>query len=89
MEVKGANQLYKQSGSTLKFTDWLNREKAKGVVIPQKEVNDNINKDLKEKLENPVKENKNKVIGLDKRILILSAVVILGAVAYNMYRNRK
>ena len=29
-----ANQLYKQSGSTLPFKDWLEREKQKGKFIP-------------------------------------------------------
>ena len=27
-----ANQMYKNSGSTLTFREWLNREKEKGVV---------------------------------------------------------
>ena len=32
-----ANKLYKQSGSTLPFKDWLEREKAKGKFIPNVE----------------------------------------------------
>ena len=35
---KSANQRYKESGSTLPFKDWLNREKAKGEIIFQKGV---------------------------------------------------
>jgi len=29
-----ANQLYKESGSTLPFREWIEREKSKGVFIP-------------------------------------------------------
>jgi hypothetical protein len=32
-----ANKLYKQSGSTLPFKDWLEREKNKGKFIPNVE----------------------------------------------------
>jgi len=84
---KSANQRYKESGSTLPFKEWLNREKAKGEIIFQKGVSDEIKKEVGENLEKPKMEdkNKNKILGLDKRILVLSAVVILGAVAYKMY----
>ena len=36
-----------------------------------------------------MKENKNKVFGLDKRIIMLSAVIVIGAVAYKVYTSKK
>lgn len=34
--MMGANQMYRLSGSSLPFKEWLENEKAKGVVIPNK-----------------------------------------------------
>jgi|TARA_Y100000114_G_scaffold157153_1_gene187471 hypothetical protein len=92
----GANQMYKESGSTLPFTQWLNREKAKGVVIPQKGVSDTIDEDLQKQLigENEKEfsnftDDKNKIFGLNKTILILSGVIIIGAIAYKVYVKKK
>jgi len=79
---KSANQRYKESGSSLSFKDWIEREKAKGIVLPQIGVTD-VFEETKAKLEtNKDKKPNNKIIGLDKRILMLSALVIVGAVAY-------
>lgn len=88
-----ANQQYKLSGSTLPFKDWLNREKEKGEVIPKSGVTDVIQDAIetdmigkKEKEEN----NKSKtILGLSKPILMLSALVIVGAVAYKYYYKNK
>ena len=87
--ILSANQQYKLSGSTLPFKDWLNREKEKGEVIPKSGVTDVIQDAIetdmlgkKEKEEN----NKSKtILGLSKPILMLSALVIVGAVAYKYY----
>ena len=40
MSFLSANQQYKLSGSSLGFTEWLDREKAKGVVIPKAGITD-------------------------------------------------
>ena len=90
MNLKSANQRYKESGSSLSFKEWIKREKEKGEVIYQKGVTDTIKKELGDRLEKPVmKENKNKVFGLDKRIIMLSAVIVIGAVAYKVYTSKK
>lgn len=91
--ILSANQQYKLSGSTLPFKDWLNREKEKGEVIPKSGVTDVIQDAIetdmlgkKEKEEN----NKSKtILGLSKPILMLSALVIVGAVAYKYYYKNK
>ena len=80
--TKSANQRYKESGSSLPFKDWIEREKAKGIVLPQDGVTD-VFEETKAKLEsNEDKKPNNKIIGLDKRILMLSVLIVVGAVAY-------
>lgn len=91
--MKNANQMYKQSGSTLSFKEWIEREKAKGVVIPQKGVTDKISDELQEKLNgnevNFVNSEKDKFLGLSKTVLIVSTLIVLGAVGYSIYKKRK
>ncbi len=87
-----ANQQYKLSGSTLPFKDWLNREKEKGEVIPKSGVTDVIQDAIEtDMLGKKEKEESNKsktILGLSKPILILSALVIVGAVAYKYYYKK-
>ncbi len=88
-----ANQMYKNSGSTLPFREWLNREKEKGIVIPQQGVSDRIDDELQKKLDgeevNFIKSGENTVLGLNKTVLIISTLIVLGAVGYTIYRKRK
>ena len=89
-----ANQQYKLSGSTLPFKDWLNREKEKGEVIPKSGVSDVLEdalllEDYSSADVEPKKEDKKStVLGLSKPILMLSALVIVGAVAYKYYYKK-
>ncbi len=88
-----ANQQYKLSGSTLPFKDWLNREKEKGEVIPKSGVTDviqdAIETDMLENNQNDEENNNSKtILGLSKPILLLSALVIVGAVAYKYYYKK-
>jgi len=87
-----ANQQYKLSGSTLPFKDWLNREKEKGEVIPKSGVSDVLEGALHDvninSLEPTTIDKKTTVLGLSKPILLLSALVIVGAVAYKYYYKK-
>jgi hypothetical protein len=115
---KSANQLWKESNTSLSFKDWLEREKQKGEFIPNKKFKavdgldtSNIDKVLEEankkavdslgldstKFEDRLGINKsnvneldkNKFLGLNKWLLIGSAVVIAGAIGYKIYNKRK
>lgn len=91
MNMLSANQRYKLSGTSLSFADWIEREKAKGIVIPQKGVTDVFMESFKEvepKQEDSDKNN-SKFLGLNKNILLLSALVILGALTYNHFKGKK
>lgn len=110
--VKSANQLWKESNTSLSFKDWIEREKSKGVFIPNKKfmdfdgvdteasINNSSIKDTlnisKERFEKELgldkKEavvRKDKIFGLNKRILILSTLLIVGSIGYSIYQKRK
>lgn len=40
--LESANKLYRESGSTLSFKDWLNEQKKEGKFIYNKQLNDKI-----------------------------------------------
>jgi alkyl hydroperoxide reductase subunit AhpC len=93
---KSANQIWRESGTTLSFSEWLEREKAKGSFIPNKMVADTtamirkniglITKDSSYVI-NP--KNNNTILGLNKWILLSSLMVIGGAIAFSVYKNKK
>lgn len=90
MNMLSANQRYKQSGTSLSFAEWIEREKAKGIVIPQKGVTDvyiEAVKDIEPKKDDNSKDNK--VLGLNKNMLLLSALIVLGALTYNHFKGKK
>ncbi len=87
-----ANQRWKQSGTSLSFKEWINREKAKGVVIPQKGVTDVYLTALNNQSDDNSNEERNEpktVVGLSRNILLISGLVIIGAVAFNYFKYRK
>ena len=90
-----ANQQYKLSGSVLPFKDWINREKEKGEVIPKSGVTDVIKEAIDidmlnndNVVESEDKSNSNTIFGLSKPILIISGLLIVGAVAYKYYYKK-
>jgi hypothetical protein len=94
---KSANQIWKESGTTLSFADWIQREKEKGNFLPNKMVSD-ITESIKDSLgianpSNPALTAKpntsGKVAGLSKWVLVGSLVVITGAVIYSVVKKKK
>jgi len=84
-----ANQLfkiYKDEGGTLKFSDWLTREKTKG-VFP---LNANLNEDVQETFKKvKEKEMKKTVLGFPvSTLLIAGGVIILAVVAAKMINKK-
>jgi hypothetical protein len=109
---KSANKLWKESNTSLSFKDWLEREKSKGIFIPNKKfmafegidlegsLNNTSIKDTlnisKERFEKELGINrkettipKNKIFGLNKSVLVVSTLLIVGALGYKVYQNRK
>ena len=102
---KSANQIWKESGTTLSFADWIQREKDKGNFLPNKMVSDfadSITTSIKDSLgvANPLNNGLinttitptntgSQVVGLSKWVLIGSLVVITGAVVYSIVKKKK
>jgi len=98
-----ANQRWKQSGTTLSFAEFLNREKSKSASFTADQdssANIMINKPLNQAVQDSLasaradsgfksKVSGNTILGINKYILIGSVVIIIGAVAYNIYKKAK
>ena len=107
-EKKSPNKLWRESGTSLSFADWIQREKDKGAFLANKKFEnfsnvegeiDNLSWIEKinaqnridlgiDKIDNPNKKD-NTVLGLSKPILIISGLLILGAIGYKIYQKRK
>lgn len=84
-----ANQLfkiYKDEGGTLKFSDWLTREKTKG-VFP---LNGNLNNEVQETLKKVKEvEMKKTYLGFPVSTLLISGgVIILAVVAAKIMKKK-
>ena len=84
-----ANQLfkeYKDEGGTLNFSDWLTREKTKG-VFP---INANLNQEVSKKLIHLKEEEMNKtVLGFPvSTLLIAGGVIVVAIVAVNVLKKK-
>ena len=82
--MKSANQLYKESGTTLSFRDWIEREKSKGLHIPNVEANNEMLNLLgDEKNEEPKSNNK-----LVRNVLFVVGAVALAYVGYRFVKSK-
>lgn len=98
---KSANQIWKESGSTLSFKNWLQREKDKGRFLPNKQLIEfnQINSEdslsdsqklIQQTLKNKSNANPKDITkGLSKAVIIISVTLILGAVAFKIYQKQK
>jgi hypothetical protein len=92
-ENKSMNKLWKESGTTLTFKEWLERENNKKVETKENFLPFNAEDIIKNKIEikktNTNIPNKNKVLGLDKGVVIFSGVLIAASIGYYVYTKIK
>jgi len=92
-ENKSMNKLWKESGTTLTFKEWLERENNKKVETKENflpfNAEDVIDKKLEIKTTNTNIPNKKKVLGLDTNIVIFSGVLIAASIGYYVYTKIK
>lgn len=85
-----ANQLYKNykdEGGTLKFSDWLTREKTKGVFPLNGSLNENVKETLKEVKQ---REMKKTYLGFPvSTLLIAGGIIVLAVVAAKIIRKKQ
>ena len=108
-QVKSPNQLWRESGTTLSFKNWIQREKDKSnFMLNKKFLNftEDVNTDTANDatwLANSLaqaksdlgidkqkdKNTNNTFIGLNKTVLLVSALIIVVAIGYKIYEKRK
>ena len=95
-QLKSANQLYRESGSSLPFKTWLEREKEKGTFMYanglQSKINEAIAENIGDAAENAEPKATlpaNTIFGLNKYVVIGLGVVVVAAIGYGIYKRRK
>jgi hypothetical protein len=106
---KSPNKIWRESGTSLSFADWIQREKDKGAFLTNKKfenfADENGEIDDKTWIEQIKKQNRidlgidlplddkkekdNTFLGLNKTVLLLSGLIIIGAIGYKIYQKRK
>jgi hypothetical protein len=84
-----ANQLYKiyqNDGGTLNFSDWLTREKTKGIFPLNGVLNEEVQETLKKV---KTKEVNKTILGFPVRTLVIAGAVIAVAVGVSIYLKKK
>jgi hypothetical protein len=95
-ELKSANQLYRESGSSLPFKTWLEREKEKGTFMYANGLQSKINEAIAENLSDAAESGEpkrelptNTILGLNKYVVIGLGLVAVAAIGYGIYKRRK
>ena len=104
---KSPNRLWRESGTTLRFADWIQREKDKNNFLINKKFENFSNvqgepndvswlEDAKQQSKDFFgidktldKKPDDNFVGLSKPVLIISALIIIGAIGYKIYQKRK
>jgi len=95
---KSFNQQWKESGTTLSYKEWRIREDEKmasfdGVTIPQPTIDssniENALKDMQTKGGYQTKISNKTVFGINKYVLFLGGLIIVGAIGYKIYKKNK
>jgi hypothetical protein len=97
---KSANKKWKESGTSLSFKEWIDRENKKQesgsdtTFLPfdaSQQVQDSYEDVISQTdiLNVRTEEDKNKILGLDKRIFVFSSVIILGSLSFYFYSKLK
>lgn len=84
-----ANQLYKiykDEGGTKTFSEWLTREKTKGIFPLNGEVNEEVQKTIKTFKSDDMNRT---VLGFPVKTLVIVGVLIAGAVVASYYIRKK
>lgn len=86
-ETKTANQLYKESGTSLSFAEWIEREKEKSSTFIKNTLLDDIVPTSPQSTTTEVKENNRFSFGIPKWVLISGVIILASAIAYKSYRK--
>ena len=85
---KSASQLWRESGTSLSFKDWIQREKDKGVEIKNKLLEDVVDS-FKEANETDTIKTKRFDFGIPKWVVYTGVSILTFAVVYKLYKAKK
>lgn len=85
---KSANQLYKESGSTLGFTQWMAENK--GRIFMKNDTLSQLVEEAKQSTNVVSKPSlqSDKIFGLNKNVILISSAIILLAIGYKLYTKK-
>ena len=87
---KSANKLWKESGTTLPFKEWIEREKQKFNYQGDSKSFDGISMpELSLSLPMERKTSNKSFLGLSSTTLIIAGILIAGAGGYYLYKKMK
>ena len=94
---KSANKLWRESGTTLSFKEWINREnqKKEEVFVSFLGIDEQINKTLQDTTsssnlnKNYNVEDSKTILGLNKGVILVSSLLIIGSLGYLFYSRLK
>lgn len=94
---KSLNQQWKESGTTLSYKEWRIREDEKmasfdgGLPTPvvDKSNIQNALKDLQTKGGYKTETSNKTIFGINKYVLVLGGLIIVGAIGYKIYKKNK
>ena len=100
MIEKSANQLWRESGTTLSFKNWLNREKTKFLNYGGNEAPLMINKPLNDTIEKTIGDIRGEVgykskssgkttFGISNTIYVVIGLAVVGFVTYKLLKKNK
>ena len=93
---KSANQLWRESGTTLSFKDWLTREKKKfeggspvGTLMMNKPLNDSIEETLSFTGNQKPGKKLGTTLGVNNLVWVVAAVAVGGFIVYQIVKKRQ
>ena len=86
---KSANQLWRDSGTSLSFKDWIQREKNKGIEIKNKLLEDVISKAKETNQQDTITDSNKRLLGMPKWVLYSGASVLTFVIIYKLYNSKK
>jgi hypothetical protein len=94
-ELKSANQLYKESGSSLPFKQWVEREKDKGTFMYANGLQSKLNTIIADNIDSSTTEveqpkvPKNQIFGINKFVVLGLGLVVVAAIGYSFFTKKK
>jgi hypothetical protein len=95
---KSYNQLWKESGTTLSYKEWRRREDEKMASFNGVSPKDSLKNDpsyqktmeeISKKSGYKTEISDNTIFGINKYVVYLGGLIIVGAIAYRIYQKRK